>query len=1405
MQPTQSPAPDSHLLKWSGDTLEVTLKLERPAKGRAVLRTDIGNAAVSRRETIDFTERAATPLARGWHDIEMAETRPGEFSASVPLREVGIFSAKACFFPADGSAPLWPEGGDLHVKVAPAHTRRANSIYTAYVRQFGAALHENPVNARTKPAMAELDRRGFSVIPPSGTFRNLAAHLDHIMDTMGFRIVQVLPIFPVPTTFARMGRFGSSFAAVDFLSVDPACAEFDKHATPLDQFGELADAIHARGGLLYLDLPANHTGWAATLQTHHPEWYRKEKDGSFHSPGAWGVTWADLVELDYSLPELRAYMADVFLFWCRHGVDGFRCDAGYMIPDATWRYIVARVRDEFPDTVFMLEGLGGDPLVTDNLISNAGLDWAYSETFQTLDRGAFEWYLPKCIEISESRGPLVHFAETHDNDRLAKNGRTWAKLRVAMSALLSQQGAWGMTNGVEWFATEKVDVHGASSLNWGAHENMVDLVARLNRLTAEHPAFGTDTHIEMVQRGEGNFIAVKRTWHEGRALVLLNLDCNAGCNAKWDPKAFPKCTAKDLVTGKSFEADPETGTPLAPGEFLCLETPGDSAWAAKATAKERRRESLDPEPPEACTRWSYPRDLKRRVPVPNDDALAIKSPRPFRAVVTEGGRVLASASSATVHARPEGPYCAVLPPFAYSGDGTACRRLKLEMTVYNPPSPGRTSDAMAEHASGEILICPPGKDARVETFCTPERLRRDKEALAVLSNGAGADSFVRIAWGETLSKYDSLFSANPNPNVPADRLRLWTRCRVWLQHNGYSREVNRDCLANFRVEPDGTAATWFFHVPCGLGKQASFAFTLAHAFFLNSAQLEVKRYKSGKDDTDDEVRLVFRPDVEWCSFHELTKAYAGAEHAYPAGVKTREDGFSFSPYVNGDFTLTSDRAKYTPDAQWCYNVHHEIDAERGQDAEGDLFSPGWFAADFAPGEAMKLEASFRCAGNTPKTRPVPADNSHAEAEDRLCRELERERKPQPVDETLVRSLRLYIQRRDDLSTVLAGYPWFLDWGRDTLIFLRGYMAAGKIEESLAILTAFARFEEKGTIPNIIHGETAGNRDTSDAPLWLIVTTAAVAEKLGTEKVLATDCTPRGSKRSRTLAEVVSSILEHYLAGTPNGIHVDGESGLVWSPTHFTWMDTNYPAGTPRVGYPVEIQALWISALRFAAKAIDAKWGERAEKAAKSLAELFAVPGIGLADCLRAPNGEPAAKAKKEDALRPNQLFAITLGALPASAHALRHEILDACEELLVPGGNRSVADRDTKCDFAVRGSSGQPLNSPHHPYWGSYSGDEDTRRKPAYHNGTIWGWTFPMHAEAMVKTAEADPAATPDSVKRVKTRALSLLASSVENFREGAIAHLSENADGDAPHHQKGSPAQAWSESELLRVWMACK
>jgi len=1307
----QDPAPDAFLLRWKGDALPVTLTLDAPRSGRAVLRTEIGGAATRRRETIAWTETGATPLEKAWRDVPMDEVSPGVFTCTVPLDEVGVFAAKACFFPEGAVAPEWPEGGNLRVKVEPAVTRRANSIYTVFVRQFGS-------------------------------FRETTRRLGHIMDRMGFRIVQTLPPFPVPVTYAVMGDIGCPFASTDFFSVDPAMAEFDERATPLDQFRELIDAVHAKGGSLFIDLPANHTGWASALQTHHPEWFQRAPDGRFVSPGAWGVTWADLVALDYVHAGLRAYMADVFLFWCRQGVDGFRCDAGYMIPEATWTYIVARVREEYPDTVFMLEGLGGEISVTDALLARAGLDWAYSEIFQTYDRGGFERYLPGAIDRAEKYGTLVHFAETHDNDRLAKGGTTWARLRVRLAALLSHQGAWGIANGVEWFATEKIEVHGATDLNWGASENLVDEIGRLNALLASHPAFGPAARLALVTRGDGNTLAVLRAAAE-LLLVLANLDCGRGATIRWEAAGFAAGEAEDLLTGRTVTLDPASGLALGPGELLCL--------------ARRPRAGFEPEPEERppvsaqpAMTWRYPYDLRREVCVPTGCALRVEAPHPFRARLVRDGRTIAVA-------RAHGAVRAVtLVPDAYAGDGTRGDRLRLDLAVYAP--------AGVTHASAAVVLPPPARAARAKVRYTGDDVRRDPALETILANGAGAAARVKLAWGEIRSQYDALFAANTQAEVPGDRLVLWTRCRAWLRHEGYSRAFNRDVLEEFRADPAGRAAEWIFRVPCGLGRAVRVVFTFALAEGQNAARLQVRRLVSDTPEPEGSVQIVFRPDLEWRSFHGVTKAQGAVEAAFgaPKALTAHAGGFTFNPYGDRALHFTSEGAAFHPEAEWTYCAGHPEEAARGQEPCGDLYSPGWFSCDLAPQDAASLVSAW---GRV--REPVfPAAPSGAE----------------PTFPAALRAaMRLFFTRRDDVKTVIAGYPWFLDWGRDTFIFLRGAIAAGFTQEARAIVVAFARFEEKGTLPNIIYGTKAGNRDTVDAPLWFVLAARDLAAALGPE-VLETDCTPVGAVWTRTLADVIVSICENYLAGTPNGIRVDAESALVWSPAHFTWMDTNYPAFTPRTGYAVEIQALWIAALRFTGgrdfpRLIPGRGGEKwralADRAATSLVWYFARDGRdGLADCLDAPNGEPAALATPDWGVRPNQLFVLSLDALPRTAASLRAGILRATERLLVPGGVRSLAD-----DGDAR-------------YRGVYAGDEDTQRKPAYHNGTVWAWPFPLWAEAAVKTGFLPKGAT-----------LSLLASVVENLNAGCVCQVSEIADGDAPHAQKGCRAQAWSVSELYRVW----
>ncbi|MGI6494943.1 MAG: amylo-alpha-1,6-glucosidase [Kiritimatiellia bacterium] len=1417
---SQRPAPGGMLLLCAGDCLEVTLSLSRPRAGRALLRTNIGHAAVQREEVVALTDYGRPPLARDWHDLPMDCVAPGCFALRIPLLEVGVFEAKACFLPDGGADPEWPDGPNLRVKVQSAHAARANSMYTAFVRQFGPSIQKDARTAERRRAEAALAEAGYAVLPPSGTFRDVIRRLGHIHGRLGFRILQLLPIFPTPTTYGRMGLFGSAFAALDFLSVDPALAEFDRSATPLDQFRELADAVHARGASLFLDLPANHTGWASTLQTHHPEWFLRNPDGSFESPGAWGVVWEDLVALDYRHPALRGAMAEVFLFWCRQGVDGFRCDAGYMIPAETWRYIVARVRSEYPDTLFLLEGLGGSIETTEWLLRD-GLDWAYSEIFQTPDRSAFERYLPGAMDLSARVGPLVHFAETHDNTRLAAVSPAYARMRTALAALCSHQGAFGITAGVEWFADERVDVHGAPPLRWGAASHQIDAIATLNRLLASHPAFGPGVLPRLVQTGGGNVLAVAREAKGGNLLALANLDAASPQEVEWPAHGWMGATEwRDLLAAsrdaRRISVRREGHRCVArldPAEVLCL-SPGassgaldpDGCNASDALLPQRARlmalraaaaldasgkalatalaqgdalggllredpfafcsAMLDTRALPPVVEWQWPRDLRRTVPLPAGHLLLVRAPCAFRARIFREDRCLAGEESIPLLAQGEGAFAFLALP------EDACGELSLEIHAYGTDG-GHRGAPRNRRETAALVRLPAAGAAAPPPECTlaGERIRAG-DFTALLTNGTGAMAHVPVAWGAIQSQYDALLATNPDPAVPCDRRVFWTACRIWLVLRGYSQAIDAGCAVSFSTVPGGNRATWRFDVPCGMGRLVPIECTLSLAPGRNRATLAATRLRASPglpDALDDAtpVTLVFRPDLEARSFHEKTRAYAGPESAWPRAVHALPHGFDFHPAPGEDYAFRAPGATFHLGSEWRYQVPHPVDASRGLGASSDLFSPGWFGVSLLGGEEVSIHAGTPDAFAGPD-EPAPAPSRPQEG-------------GAPLSAALSRALDAYIVRRDEHRTVIAGYPWFLDWGRDTLIVLRGIIADGRLDLAADILREFGRFEENGTLPNMIRGRDAGNRDTSDAPLWFAVATGDLLRAGGGEEALSLDC------GGRPLRDVLVSIATHYRDGTPNGIRMDPGSGLVYSPAHFTWMDTNYPAATPRAGYPVEIQALWIAALDLLADRLDPSWGHIARTARESLRRYFPCPGGWLADCLRAGPGTPAARATPEDALRPNQLYALTLGALPPG-DPLCTSVLRACAGLLVPGAIRTLDDRPVRVPQPVW-RDGVPLNDPANPYWGRYEGDEDTRRKPAYHNGTAWTWVFPAYCEALARHAV-----------RGREAALSLLGSVEGMLRRKCLGQTPEILDGDSPHAPRGCDAQAWGVSEALRV-----
>jgi predicted glycogen debranching enzyme len=1419
----QFPEPGRHLLKTRGDTIELTLELAETPAGTAWVRTNLGHARTVRKEIIRWVIHDEPLLGREWYDIQMIRLDEKRFHIRLGLTEVGHFEAK-CYFLFEGDRiPAWPPGANLSVNVLPTDTCCANTVYNAFVRQFGPNKDGSfCLPEEKREAIKALDRTGYTVIPPSGTFRDLIRELDFIIDHLGCRFIQLLPINPTPTTYGRMGRFGSPYASLDFTSIDPALAEFDTSKTPLEQFIELVDAVHAKGAKLIMDIAPNHTGWAAELHETHPEWLVRDDSGRIEAPGAWGITWADLARLDYGYKDLWEYMGEVFLIWCRRGIDGFRCDAGYMIPVAAWLYIISVVREEFPETVFFLEGLGGKISVTRHLLNKAGFDWAYSELFQNYDRRQIEHYLPGSLDISRQEGLMIHYAETHDNDRLAATSHRYAAMRTALCALTSPHGGFGFANGVEWFADEKIDVHNARSLNWGNPANQVERIRRINILLKTHPAFFDQADIRMIQAGDANALAVLR--HHAptgtRLLVTVNLDCENVRHALWSPDdaGMSESIYRDLMTDQAVTVEQRDGglygLELAPGQVCCLsaqkefheisESPeiperiGSQRLSAAALEVfrafygvchlggldlEEAKESFSRDPEDFCRQmnpegeearvipWQWPEDRRRQVMVPPGHFLLIKAPSPFRArLVESGARHGTTVWVAESLAKQNGTYFALIPPLENRKEHTP---RSISLSVFEEGGP--------THAQGPVLYLAEAEEVRALREYDRRRLT-DGTLRFLGTNGRGAMMRAHAAWSGIDSKYDGLLAANINPDYPDDRRMMLVRFRAWLVFQGYSQDIAIDCQQLFRIEAQ-SRCSWHFTIPCGQGQHVVISFCAEMIRGENRVHLDIERPpaedRPERLPDDRTVTLIFRPDIDDRNFHENTKAYLGPEKDWPKRFETFKHGFSFTPHAERRLDVRSRPGRFVWEPEWHYMQYLPTEDERGLEPHTDLFSPGYFSLDLSGGDKGRIKAAVNPETAKPEeiSRQEPADpdsRGQAPAETGF-------------EEQLREALNAYIVRRKRLHTVIAGYPWFLDWGRDTLIVTRGLVSAGYLAESETILMQFAGFEEGGTLPNMIRGNDAGNRDTSDAPLWFFVAVNDLLNAKGDVSFL------ERSVGRRSILDILKSIAKNYMQGTPNGIRMDRESGLVFSPSHFTWMDTNHPAGSPREGFPIEIQALWHFALRFLARVdgSSAHWKESAETVHRSIKTRYALSGRGfLSDCLHAGPGASAADAVADDALRPNQLFAATLGAVDNIEQ--RRTMLFSCMPLLVPGAIRSLADRPVEYPLPVR-RDGQLLNDPHRPYQGLYTGDEDTSRKPAYHNGTAWTWVFPSFCEGWA-------AAYGDQGKKT---ARAWLSSASLLLNAGCAGQIPEVLDGDAPHVQKGCDAQAWGVSEVLRVWKA--
>jgi predicted glycogen debranching enzyme len=357
---------------------------------------------------------------------------------------------------------------------------------------------------------------------------------------------------------------------------------------------------------------------------------------------------------------------------------------------------------------------------------------------------------------------------------------------------------------------------------------------------------------------------------------------------------------------------------------------------------------------------------------------------------------------------------------------------------------------------------------------------------------------------------------------------------------------------------------------------------------------------------------------------------------------------------------------------------------------------------------------------------------------------------------------------DEVGTIIAGYHWFTDWGRDTMISLEGLaLTTGRYREAGCILRTFAHYIRDGLIPNMFpEGKSEGLYHTADATLWFFQALDRYFQHTGDRLTL------------RNILPGLQSIVEHHIRGTRFGIRVDPADGLVRQGEagyQLTWMDAKVGdwVVTPRRGKAVEINALWYNALRLLEGWIREEQGEeaarplaeRAEQARQSFNRRFWNPRRKfLFDLVDGENGD-------DPVCRPNQVLAISL-THPVLDEEYREPVVAAVKEhLLTPVGLRSL-------------ESGAPDYKPR------YFGDIHAR-DAAYHQGTVWGWLIGPFVDAWLKVHPED-----------RRGARRFLEGFVSHFEEAGVGSISEIFDADPPFTPRGCIAQAWSVAEVLRCWV---
>lgn len=630
------------------------------------------------------------------------------------------------------------------------------------------------------------------------------------------------------------------------------------------------------------------------------------------------------------------------------------------------------------------------------------------------------------------------------------------------------------------------------------------------------------------------------------------------------------------------------------------------------------------------------------------------------------------------------------------------------------------------------------------------------------TNGIGGFASSTIVGLDT-RRYHGLLTAALHP--PGDRYLLLAKLeetlvvgehRYELSANQYPGTIHPRGFTlqrEFRLDPFPT----FVYAVDGLVLEKS-------VLLVNGENTVVVRYALARDDGGPSapVRLEVRPLIAFRDFHATTHENDGI-----ARDVVLADGIaSITPY-RGLPTLhvAHDAQRVDTAGDWYRSFEYAAERARGLDFREDLFQPFTLLFD--------LDTSARAVVVAGTERRAAAD-----AEELVRMETARRAAlvaGAPPDDALQRTLLAaadqYVVRRGAGKSVIAGYPWFGDWGRDTFISVRGLcLATGRLDVARDILLAWTEVVSDGMLPNRFadHGEQP-EYNSVDAALWFVV---AARELLDAAAACGR---PLPVPEVEAVWRAVEAILEGYLQGTRHRIGIDASDGLLFAGepgVQLTWMDAKVGdwVVTPRIGKPVEVQALWLAALHAAAGRTD-RWSGLLEQGRASFARRFWNESERCLYDVVDPDGRSGAA---DGSFRPNQILAV--GGLPIMLldGARARDVVDGVESRIwTPLGLRSLAP-------------GEP------GYVTSYGGGP-RERDAAYHQGTVWPWLLGPFVEAWVRvrgaTAETKRAARAQFLAPVKA-----------HLATAGLGHVSEIADAEAPHEPRGCPFQAWSVAEALRL-----